>query len=89
MYLKKESIYIINNNSISYSIINSITKKELRFNCNLSNNLHSLLRNNGNVLCSRFHEFPEKVEEEERRIFEENFEFHDYGKNAGYCYIKK
>ena len=38
MYLKKESIYIINNNSISYSIINSITKKELRFNCNLSNN---------------------------------------------------
>ena len=56
---------------------------------NLSNNLHSLLRNNGNVLCSRFHEFPEKVEEEERRIFEENFEFHDYGKNAGYCYIKK
>ena len=55
---------------------------------NLSNNLHSLLKNNGIVLCSRFHEFPERTEKE-RRIFEANFEFHDYGKNVGYCYIKK
>jgi hypothetical protein len=55
---------------------------------NLSNNLYSLLRNNGIVLCSRFHEFPERAEKE-RRIFEANFEFHDYGKNVGYCYIKK
>ena len=55
---------------------------------NLSNNLYSLLRKNGIVLCSRFHEFPERAEKE-RRIFEANFEFHDYGKNVGYCYIKK
>ena len=38
MYLNKESIYIINNNSVSYSIINNITKSEFIFNCNLSDN---------------------------------------------------
>ena len=38
MYLNKESIYIINNNSVSYSIINNITKTEFIFNCNLSDN---------------------------------------------------
>ena len=38
MYFNKESIYIINGNSVSYSLINNITKSELIFNCNLSNN---------------------------------------------------
>jgi hypothetical protein len=38
MYFNKESIYIINNNSVSYSIINNITKSEFIFNCNLSDN---------------------------------------------------
>ena len=37
MYLNKESIYIINNNSVSYSLINSITKTEIIFNCKLRN----------------------------------------------------
>ena len=38
MYLNKESIYIINNNSVSYSIINHITKSEIIFKCNLNDN---------------------------------------------------
>ena len=38
MYINKESIYIINSNSVSYSIINNITKSEFIFNCNLNNN---------------------------------------------------
>ena len=38
MYLNKESIYIINNNSVSYSIINDITKSEFVFNCNIHSN---------------------------------------------------
>ena len=38
MYFNKESIYIINNNSVSYSIINNITKSEIIFNCNLNDN---------------------------------------------------
>ena len=38
MHFNKESIYIISNNRVSYSIINSITKNELRFNCNLIDN---------------------------------------------------
>ena len=38
MYLIKESIYIINNNSVSYSIINNTTESEFMFNCNIDNN---------------------------------------------------
>ena len=38
IYFNKESIYIINDKSVSYSIINNITKYEFIFNCNLNNN---------------------------------------------------
>ena len=38
IYLNKESIYIINDNSVSYSIINNTTKSEFIFHCNLYNN---------------------------------------------------
>ena len=38
IYFNKESIYIINNDSISYSLINNITKSEFIFNCNLNDN---------------------------------------------------
>ena len=38
IYLNKESIYIINDNNVSYSIINNITKYEFIFNCNLNDN---------------------------------------------------
>ena len=36
IYLNRESIYIINNNSVSYGIINDISKYELKFYCNLN-----------------------------------------------------
>lgn len=55
---------------------------------NLNNNLYNLLNNNGIVLCSRFSPFPEDLERE-KRIFEKNFEFCDYGKSVGYSYTKK
>ena len=43
IYLNKESIYIINDNSVSYSIINNITKYEFIFNCNLNNKIEILI----------------------------------------------
>ena len=36
-YLNKESIYIINNNTVSYGIINNVNKSELILACNLNN----------------------------------------------------
>ena len=41
MYFNKESVYIIKNNSVSYSVINNVSNSEFRFNCNLSNNSYS------------------------------------------------
>ena len=38
IYLNKESIYIINDNNVSYSIIVNTTKSEFIFHCNLNNN---------------------------------------------------
>ena len=38
IYLNKESIYIINDNNVSYSIINNISKSEFIFHCNINNN---------------------------------------------------
>ena len=38
IYLNKESIYIINDNNLSYSIINNISKSEFIFHCNINNN---------------------------------------------------
>ena len=55
---------------------------------NLSQNLYQLLNKDGIVLCSRFNSFPEKFDNE-KRIFEKNFELYDYGKSIGYSYIKK
>ena len=39
-YFNKESIYIIDNNCVSYSIINNITKYEFAFKCHLRNHSH-------------------------------------------------
>ena len=36
-YLNRESIYIIDENTVSYSIINNITKSEFIFHCNFNN----------------------------------------------------
>ena len=55
---------------------------------NLSQNLYGLLKKDGIVLCSRFNNFPEKFENE-KRIFEANFELFDYGKTIGHSYTKK
>ena len=38
MYFNKELIYIINNDSVSYGILDDITKSELIINCNLNKN---------------------------------------------------
>lgn len=55
---------------------------------NLNNNLYKMLKKGGIVLCSRFSAFPEDLEKQ-KRIFEKSFDFHDYGKKVGYCYLKK
>ena len=54
----------------------------------LSNNLSRLVKKGGIVLCSRFSRFTEDLDKE-KRIFETNFEFHDYGRTIGYSYTKK
>ena len=55
---------------------------------NLNHNLYKLVKKGGIVLCSRFDRFPEPLENE-KRIFEKNFDFHDYGIRTGYSYTKK
>ena len=51
-------------------------------------NLNRILDNNGLVLCTRLiHHYPQEIAKE-RRIFEENFSYHELG-SKGYVYCKK
>lgn len=54
----------------------------------IRDNLVKLLRDNGVVLCSSLINRSEEDINKERRIFESNFDFQDYGKEVGYTYRK-
>ena len=55
----------------------------------VKDNLVNLLNDNGIVLCSNLINRSEDNINKERRIFDSNFDFQDYGRKAGYVYQKR
>lgn len=55
----------------------------------IENNLLSLLRDNGVVLCSKLNYVFEYNDLHEQSVFMDNFEYCDLGENVGYSFVKK
>ena len=52
-------------------------------------NLSGLLKRDGVILCSSLLSRTDKAIDREKRIFESEFEFQDYGKEVGYSYVRR
>ena len=65
------------------------TNGDVRLTKKMENNLLKLLNPNGMVLCSRLNYVFKYNELDEKRVFDANFDYFDYGETVGYSYTKK
>lgn len=55
----------------------------------VSDNLDKILKKDGIILCSELLNRDDLTVQKERRIFDSNFDYYDYGRGVGYIYKKR
>ncbi len=75
--------YIMMSNIIEYCRSNEIKLTYVR------DNLYDLLNDNGIVICSHLIHQSSGMDDQELRVFNDCFEYNDYGLDKGYTYIKR
>lgn len=79
----KKYDYILMSNIIEYARGEDDKYKSIR------DNLSNLLKDNGIVICSHLIHKASGIDNRELEIFDDKFEYNDYGMDKGYTYIKK